>query len=320
MSVICDICNTKVSNKYNLIKHKLTESCQKIKREFDYNNNIINLNNKIKELEKEIEQLKIENNEKDKLIHNLQEKSNILKEKSEEYRKIVEKAATKSTTIKNTYTNSNNHNNHNNYLNYISQEPIKFSEMKKQIQNVITTKTIMYDEEDFHDHIVDNILRDNKGKDKVLCTDINRKNFSYKDEKSGEIVSDPELERLREQLKRGTDTKTLKKDLLENLITKYNGSHIDPYNKFYEILKKLEFGAPFIDHLAKKTYVKTKTNDTVDNEIIDKENKENKNIITYCDKNDALKLLDSIDNIDNMDINNVDMNNLYYQLKDEFMD
>ena len=30
MSAICDICNTRVSNKYNLNKHKLTESCQKI--------------------------------------------------------------------------------------------------------------------------------------------------------------------------------------------------------------------------------------------------------------------------------------------------
>ena len=61
----------------------------------------------------------------------------------------------------------------------------------------------MYDNDDFHNHIVDNILKDKDGKDKVLCTDINRKNFTYKDEKSGELISDPELERLREQLKKG---------------------------------------------------------------------------------------------------------------------
>ena len=65
MSVICEICNSKVSNKYNLVKHKQTESCQKIKRELDYNKNINSLNNKIKELENEIINLKKNNNEKD---------------------------------------------------------------------------------------------------------------------------------------------------------------------------------------------------------------------------------------------------------------
>ena len=47
MSCICDICNTKVSNKYNLTKHKFTESCQKIKREIEYSDNIQNINNKL---------------------------------------------------------------------------------------------------------------------------------------------------------------------------------------------------------------------------------------------------------------------------------
>ena len=90
MSVICEICNSKVSNKYNLVKHKQTESCQKIKRELDYNKNINSLNNQIKELENEIIKLKKNNNEKDLIIYNLQEKSNNLQEKSEEYRKIIE--------------------------------------------------------------------------------------------------------------------------------------------------------------------------------------------------------------------------------------
>ena len=119
----------------------------------------------------------------------------------------------------------------------------------------------MYNDDDFHDHIVDNILKDKNGKDKVLCTDINRKNFTYKDEKSGELISDPELERLRDQLKKGTDIKQIRKDLLEKLVTEYeeNGSiGIDPYKQFSEIIQKLNFGSPFVDHVAKKTYVKTK--------------------------------------------------------------
>jgi hypothetical protein len=121
----------------------------------------------------------------------------------------------------------------------------------------------MFDDNEFHEHIVDNILRDENGKDKILCTDINRKNFSYKDENSGELISDPELERLREQLKKGTDMneiKIIKRDLLNKLIEKYEGTNIDPYVKFYDIIKKLDFGNPFVEHIAKKTYVKTKGN------------------------------------------------------------
>jgi hypothetical protein len=117
----------------------------------------------------------------------------------------------------------------------------------------------MYDDQDFHDHIVDNILKDKNGKDKVLCTDINRKNFTYKDEKSGKLISDPELERLREQLKKGTDIRQIRKDLLEKLVNEYeeNGSiGIDPYKQFSDIIQKINFGTPFVDHMAKKTYVK----------------------------------------------------------------
>jgi hypothetical protein len=119
----------------------------------------------------------------------------------------------------------------------------------------------MYDDSDFHDHIVDNLLKDKSGKDKVLCTDINRKNFTYKDENSGELISDPELERLRQQLKKGTNIRQIRKDLLEKLVTEYeeNGcTGIDPYKQFSEIINKLNFGTPFVDHVAKKTYVKTK--------------------------------------------------------------
>jgi hypothetical protein len=137
----------------------------------------------------------------------------------------------------------------------------------------------MWNNNDFHDHIVDNILKDKNGKDKILCTDINRKNFSYKDEKSGELISDPELENLREKLTNGTDLRKLRSDLLKKLIKEYedNGyTGIDPYEKFYEILQKLNFGNPFVDHVAKKTYIKTKTNET--NEI--NENNENNELYT----------------------------------------
>lgn len=302
MSVTCEICNIRVSNKYNLAKHKLTESCQKIKREIEYNNNIIILNNKIKELESEIEQLKINNIEKDKIIFNLKEQSQILKDKSEEYRKIVEKAATKSTK-----TINNNNKNTYNYLNYISQEPIKFSEIQQKINKLVTTKTIMFDNYDFNEHITKNMLKDENGKDKVLCTDINRKNFTYKDEKSGQLISDPELERLREQLIKSSNNKSIKKDLLDKLIQKYEGSGIDPYTKFYEYLQNIQFGTPFIEHVAKKTYIKTKSL----NEL------KNSNESVKLKKNELYKINYDID-LDK--INDEDIEKLYNQLKEEFKD
>jgi hypothetical protein len=182
----------------------------------------------------------------------LKSENKSLEKSNESFRKIVEKAATK-TTIK------NNNNYSHNYLNYISTEPLKMSEIPKQIKQFVNCETVMYDDSDFHDHIVDNILKDKNGKDKVLCTDINRKNFTYKDETSGELISDPELERLTDQLRKGADVKSLKRDLLEKLIKKYEDSGVDPYKEFYDMLQKLEFGSPFVDHVAKKTYVKTKS-------------------------------------------------------------
>ena len=255
MTTICEYCESSIV-KSNLSKHQKSEICNKIKlllinkkNKYELQLKILEDNNKI--LEEKIKLLTQENND-------FKTEIKALEKASEGYRKIVEKAATKSTntTVKNNYQ-------HNNYLNYISSEPINFSNLKKQLKDVVTTNSIMYDDEDFHNHIVDNILKDKDGKDKLLCTDINRKNFTYKDEKSGELISDPELERLREQLKKGTDIKLLRRDLLEKLVNEYedNGSiGIDPYKRFSEIIQKLNFGSPFVDHVAKKTYVKTKSN------------------------------------------------------------
>ena len=258
MSYVCDICETQISHYQNILKHKKTDKCQYIKGLLDKRDKINNeKNNQIQKenikLNEENEKLKLENIKLNEENNKKEYENKLLQDKCYEYRKIVEKAATKSTTtVKKTY-------NHNNYLNYISAEPLKISEMSKQLKQIVNCDTVMYDDNDFHDHIVDNIFKDKNGKDKVLCTDINRKNFTYKDEKSGQLISDPELEKLREQLKKGTDIKQIRKDLLEKLVTEYEDnecSGIDPYKQFSEIIQKLNFGTPFVDHVAKKTYVK----------------------------------------------------------------
>ena len=286
----CEYCENIFVSVKQLSRHQKSESCKKIKFLLNKNANI--LKNEIILLKNQLDIIKKQNDEKDNIINNL-------KEKSEEYRKIVEKAATKSTKIVNNNNNNNNKNTYNhNYLNYISQEPLKISEIQKKISKLVTAKTIMFDSYDFNDHITQNMLRDENGKDKVLCTDINRKNFTYKDEISGQMVSDPELERLREQLIKGSNKKSLKKDLLDKLIKRYEGTGVDPYNKFYEYLQNIQFGTPFVEHVAKKTYVKTKPNS-----------------IEQYDESKSINDID-IEDIDNFE----DIDKLYNQMKDEFID
>ena len=245
MSFICEYCSNVYNTKYHLTRHHNSESCKKIQNIINNNNN--KNNEKIKLLEIEISKLTQENTI-------LKNEIKSLEKSSEEYRKIVEKAATKSTNTVKNYS-------HNNYLNYISTEPIKFDKIKSQLKQIVNCETVMYDDNEFHEHIVDNILKDKSGKDKVLCTDINRKNFTYKDEKSGELISDPELEKLRDKLKRGTNIKQIRHELLEKLVTEYEQNDCigpDPYKKFSDMIQKLNFGSPFVDHVAKKTYVKSK--------------------------------------------------------------
>ena len=256
MDYKCDFCNVSFKRNCELVRHSTSIKCKNKKNNININNKLVELeNNLILYKYKYDECFNINKNLEEKIQLLIQENINLkneiksLEKSNESFIKIVEKAATKS-TVKNNYT-------HNNYLNLISQEPIKFSELPKQLKEVVNCESLMYDDNEFHNHIVDNILKDENGKDKVLCTDINRKNFSYKDELSGELISDPELEKLRVQLRNGSDIKIVKRDLLNKLIEEYEDTNIDPYVKFYEILKKLEFGGQFVEHVAKKTYVKS---------------------------------------------------------------
>lgn len=259
--VICDICDSVIKRDKDLPRHKRSETCKKIydiiqRKEKEYQSKLQLYEKEKLKLQNEIEEIKDINKLLQEKNKTLQSEVSILKEKSEEYRSIVEKAAIKSTT---TVNNSKNTYNNNNYLQYISTEPIKWNDIPKMLSEVVNVDTICYDENDFHDHIIDNILKDENGNDKVLCTDINRKNFSYKDEISGELISDPELEKLREQLRSGVDIKIVRKDLINFLTRKYeNKPDVDIYEKYYLLTRKLDFGNPFVCRAAKKTYIKTK--------------------------------------------------------------
>lgn len=313
MTFICEICGSSTSTKSNMKKHKESDGCQRIKKDIEYSNNINAQNKTIKELSEHIDMIKSENVKLENKIKtfeleilNKDNEIENLKEKCEEYRKIVEKAAVKTNVKTNVKTY-----NRNQYLNYISSEPIKFSELNKQMENVINHNTLLYDDNVFHDHIYNKILKDDKGKDKVLCTDINRKNFSYKDENSGQLISDPELEKLRDKMKNGTNIAKIKSELIQKLIKKYEGTTTDPYDVFLEIMKRLNFGLPFVDHVAKKTYVKTKP-DEHDTLNIEELTENNENEEHYEEKDTVIHIEEAIKKESNEINNENNKEELYY--------
>ena len=262
MNYNCEICNINFSTRQRLNTHLETEKHKTILNLFEiwknkYKNELQKIEDKHKnELQKLEDKLSSEIQEKSYLKKQNDDKDIIIKtleDKAEEYRKIVEKCASKATNV------VNNKNTYNNHLNYISSEPINFKDLKQNLSKIINVNSMLYDDDAFNNHIINNILKDENGKDKVLCTDINRKNFSYKDETSGELISDPELEKLREKLRNGVDIKIVRNELLYKLIDKYRDrTDIDPYEKLCYFLEKLEFGDPFVVQVAKKTYIKSK--------------------------------------------------------------
>jgi len=83
MSYVCDICNAKLSTRYNLNKHKKSIVCQLIQKENKYSDTIKNLNDKLKNLENKVFIYESQLDEKD-----LENK--VLKEKLKEYKIILE--------------------------------------------------------------------------------------------------------------------------------------------------------------------------------------------------------------------------------------
>jgi hypothetical protein len=96
METICDICETKLKHKKDLVKHKNSETCKKIQyllsKHIEFYKNIIN--------EKTTQNTLLEKqlSDKDNIIKNLQEKS-------EEYRIIIENSTKNNFKIKKNYDN-----------------------------------------------------------------------------------------------------------------------------------------------------------------------------------------------------------------------
>ena len=146
-----------------------------------------------------------------------------------------------------------NQQNRNNYLQYLSSEPISFSTLQAQMPELVTAEALMRGERRFHNMIATAILEDDEGKPKLVCTDQARKQFTYKDEKSGELVSDPSLERLRKGMRTGVNYGALYDDVLEELDS-CEGDKTGNPAQAHHILRRAKFEAPFVRHVAKRAY------------------------------------------------------------------
>jgi hypothetical protein len=183
----------------------------------------------------------------------IRDENKILKERLEQMASrvehaeaIVEKAALRPTT-------NVNKKNRNHYLQYLSSEPIKFSTLETNIPKLVTAESLLRGPRRFNKMITTAILEDDEGKTKVICTDQARKQFAYKDESSGDLISDPSLERLRERMRVGVDYPTLYDEVLEELNAD-GGEEGENQEQAFKILCRAKFEAPFVNHVAKRAY------------------------------------------------------------------
>jgi len=140
MSYKCEYCDNVYVNKCHLTRHQKTETCVKIQNII--NKNIEKYNNKYTELNNIIEDLKNNNLNLNQKITIQEIKLKEAIEKSEEYRKIIEKSATKSNSFKikedilkdNTFQIDINVNNK--QLNKIKYKDVPEEIVKKDIQSL----------------------------------------------------------------------------------------------------------------------------------------------------------------------------------------
>ncbi len=238
MSATCEFCGSISSNRFHIGRHQQSETCRRVQSI---------LNKQLGQKDAEIAEVQRAKTEADTIISKLQLELNLTKAAHEELKKLMEKAVLKPTTI-----NQNRITRTTNNLAYISTEPINFKALKDEMPKLITVEALMTNDRKFNGMLTSALLQDEKGYNKVLCTDMARKQFQYKDELSGELVSDPYLERLRERMRSGVNYRQLHAELVEYLDSMGGDTSDNPCQA--AIMKRAKLGDKFVSHVAKNTY------------------------------------------------------------------
>jgi hypothetical protein len=231
----CDKCGSIIARSKDMDRHQRTEPCQlrhqariQAAENATLREQLATISAEHQAFKSEIDQIKGELRGKDDL------------------RKIVEKAALRPTT-------STNVNKSRNYLQYISPEPIKSSTFRDTLPAIVTAEAVMSGKHRFNKIITTALFEDLTGRSKIVCTDQARKQFSYMDEKSGELISDPSLERLQDLMRKGINYGTLYDEVVEELDFRH-GKNDNHTEQAHNILIRAKFGVPFVNHVAKRTY------------------------------------------------------------------
>ena len=260
MSFICSLCNINCQGRKNyethlkttnhVLRSELVELRQRLQESSikpDQTADLVRVNEIVGQQKKTIE-------EKQRIIDRLEARLEAAEKYSGKFESIVEKAATRPTTVQNKTTN--------NVLAVLSSEPLDQKRVQQHLSSVLSTDLVLKGDNAMANAILEP-LRDKEGKFKIACTDISRQTFKYRDE-SGEVKVDPGLNNLMEGLREATKDQ-YRQDIHMDL---YQAAHTDIDKKGNRVLdttylQELNDRAKFksgkvTKKIAKKTYVKAR--------------------------------------------------------------
>ena len=224
MSIICEYCKKEYNSKYILTKHqKTTKKCLQIQEQLKSNNKInddieiisykclyckkeFTTNqarekhtcNCIEKFKQEISCLKRELKDKDKYYSEFEQKILVLETENRLLREQSERSTTAVEDIAKQPRINTTNNNHNKIL---ITTPMDLSQptVQQAIQSGFSEDYLVQGQKGVARFAYDNILKDEQGKLKYICTDAARQIFQFKDE-NGSIQKDVRATKLTKAL------------------------------------------------------------------------------------------------------------------------
>tara|TARA_B110000261_G_scaffold58554_1_gene68953 strand:+ start:226 stop:1062 length:837 start_codon:yes stop_codon:yes gene_type:complete len=263
MSIICEYCKKEYNSKYILTKHqKTTKKCLQIQEQLKSNNKInddieiisykclyckkeFTTNqarekhtcNCIEKFKQEISCLKRELKDKDKYYSEFEQKILVLETENRLLREQSERSTTAVEDIAKQPRINTTNNNHNKIL---ITTPMDLSQptVQQAIQNGFSDEYLVQGQKGVARFAYDNILKDEQGKLKYICTDAARQIFQFKNE-DGSIQKDVKATKLTKALLEGE----LKSASHKMACDKMKDGSVEEFNMYtdnYHDIKELE--------------------------------------------------------------------------------
>ncbi|MDD4931355.1 MAG: hypothetical protein PHG66_04410 [Candidatus Colwellbacteria bacterium] len=252
----CEFCDKQLSSKYNLKTHQTTTRYCIEKQHIakDKTTDVDHLRDELAtQKEKSRNELATQKEYYENLLTQSREENLVLKKENEIYNSLLQKEqeflhrqAEKVTTVTNNSIKGKN----------ITMNALNLSQ--ERLESIKDTYTIKHYERGGigqADWVVDNVIRDESGTLIYKCTDKNRKNFIYHDNK-GNVVTDIHAKKLKEAILpiMNTKLKEFKKIKCAELaeISDDESELLEQYSNLYNENKSM--GNEFDKRLIEKTY------------------------------------------------------------------